>query len=273
MKRTKSGIPFRKKEEGDFHYKEGNESIVVLGSCNIDMIALCEKVPAVGETVLAKKLEKHFGGKGANQAVQCALLGGRVSFIGCVGSDSFGEDYLLQFKELGIETNFLKVLKQGEGKVEEESVSTGLAMISVSSEDGKNSIVVIPGANDKLTAQDVQNAEQIFTENGFFVTQLENPFPTVLFGLQMAKKHKMKTVFNPSPISSSFFSSLPLNFFSLIDFLVVNEIEAQILSAENVVDFHTAEKAANILHKKGCSHVLITLGEKGEPKLFKSLLF
>jgi len=122
-------------------------SIVVVGSLSRDLTAVAPRIPKEGETILGSKFVRSFGGKGANQAVMLSMLGSSTNFVGMVGDDSNGNDYIEHFKSIGVATEAISVTPDS---------PTGIAMISVSSTTGENSIIVVPGANGCLGGREIE---------------------------------------------------------------------------------------------------------------------
>src|SRR5690606_23395300 len=144
-------------------------SIVVIGSINMDLVCRTPSMPRPGETVLGSAFSTIPGGKGANQAVAAARLGGEVSLIGRVGSDDFGGRLMIGLREHGVKTDRVTVT---------EGVASGVAMILVDSA-GENAIVVAPGANALVTPADLDAAEQVIASASVVLLQLEIPLATV----------------------------------------------------------------------------------------------
>lgn len=228
--------------------KEEMPMIVVVGSLNMDLVIQSEHIPRPGETVLGNGFKQIPGGKGANQADAVAKLNGKVSMIGAVGKDSFGEALLKNLKGDGVDVS---------GIYEKEEEPTGVAAIIVE-KSGNNAITVASGANFLLTQEDVRSKEALLTENGIFLTQLETPLDTVIYALKAAKAKGMKTILNPAPGRS-----LPEEIYSYIDYITPNETELELLTGMNTDTMENIEKAAQLLLEKGLSCVLVTLGSKG----------
>lgn len=224
--------------------------IVVLGSINMDLVINTERVPDRGETILGNSFHTFPGGKGANQAVAIARQGGDVSIIARLGQDKFGDEQLINLKKYKVEVGNIK---------QDGTASSGVALILVE-KDGQNRIVVIPGVNGHVSPDDVDNADEILDQCGFLVMQLEVPLETVEYAISKAKKKKIKTVLNASPIPAELLKDEIL---TSIDYLVVNEVEAQVMSGIPVTDIDSAKNAASLLQKKSNGTVILTLGEFG----------
>jgi ribokinase len=222
--------------------------ITIIGSSNTDMVIKSGHLPAPGETVLGGDFFMNPGGKGANQAVAAARLGGEVHFVCKVGKDVFGETALQQFKQDGIHTRFV---------TQDPLAPSGVALINVDAK-GENCITVASGANNCLSKGDIDAASEIFEAGDFVLTQLETPLETVVYAAKIAAKKGLKVVLNPAPAAE-----LPAELFAHLYAITPNETEAEFLTGIPVNDLLSAEKAANILLHKGVQHVIITLGAEG----------
>ena len=161
--------------------------IYVLGSINMDMVAKVPYIPVSGETMTAEKFFLSPGGKGANQAVAVAKLGGKVRFIGKVGCDANGQALLDNLAAANVDAD----------SVGRSTFPTGIAMILV--EKGDNRIILSPGANYDFDECDVEEALAAATPGDYLIMQLEIPMETVVFAAELAKKKKMTVVLNPAP--------------------------------------------------------------------------
>ncbi|WP_395618207.1 ribokinase [Aquirufa sp.] len=222
--------------------------ITIIGSSNTDMVIKSGHLPSPGETVLGGDFFMNPGGKGANQAVAAARLGGEVHFVCKVGKDVFGETALQQFKNEGIHTRFV---------TQDPFAPSGVALINVDAK-GENCITVASGANNCLSKADIDAASDIFEAGDFVLMQLETPIETVVYSAEKAAKKGLKVVLNPAPATD-----LPGELFPHLYAITPNETEAEILTSVAVIDLLSAEKAANILLNKGVQHVIITLGAEG----------
>jgi len=162
--------------------------VCVIGSCNTDLITYVDRMPQLGETMFGTHFVKGFGGKGANQAVMAAKLESRVLFVGCLGEDSFASDTITNFKNHGIDTSYISHCK----------APSGIASITVDSR-GENSIVVVSGANDHVSHERIDKAEEAISKCKVLLCQNEIPLATTLYALQKAKKLNLRTVLNTAP--------------------------------------------------------------------------
>lgn len=223
-------------------------TIFVIGSSNTDMVIQSAHHPKPGETILGNNFIINPGGKGANQAVAAARLGGQVTFVAKVGDDLFGHQAIQHFQNEGIHTEFVTF---------ESNQPSGVALITVDAK-GENTIVVAPGANQFLLKKEIETVAKSFQNGDFALFQLEIPIETVQYGIKTASAKGVKCVLNPAPAQV-----LPDELLHGLFAITPNETEAQILTGIEVKDLDTADKAASILLAKGVQHVVITLGAEG----------
>jgi len=222
--------------------------VVVVGSLNMDLVARAPRLPVPGETLGGTAFTTVPGGKGANQAVAAARLGAATAMIGCVGDDAFGAALTAGLEADGIDTAGVRVAA---------GTASGVALIVVD-DQGRNGIVVVPGANGLLTPDDLERQRGALTASRLVVLQLETPLATVLHAARTARALGRSVVLNPAPAQP-----LPPELLALADFLVPNEVEAAALSGLPVGSVAEAMVAAERLRggRDGC--VLVTLGERG----------
>src|SRR5262245_20581253 len=211
--------------------------VVVVGSVNADLVVRVDRRPAAGETVLGSDLEIHPGGKGANQAVAAARLGGRVAFLGRAGTDGNGDFVRDALRGDGVNLDHLLTT----------DAPTGVALITLSP-DGDNSIIVSPGANARVSEDDVAAAWNLFSSTAVVSLQLEIPLPTVLAAARTAAGAGARVVFNLSPAAE-----VPDDLLAYCDPLVVNEHEAEFLG----------DPRPEGLLARGARSVVITRGADG----------
>lgn len=219
--------------------------LVVVGSSNTDLIVRSDRLPRPGETVLGGDLITAPGGKGANQAVAAARLGAAVTFVARVGRDMFGEAALENFQREGLDTRYV---------IRDATAPSGVALIVVGL-DGQNLIAVAPGANGRLTPDDIAAARPAIAEAKVVLLQLETPIDTVLAAAQAGRAAGVIVVLNPAPAPTQ---PLPPALVAAVDILSPNETEASLLTGEP-----TPEAAAAALLKRGVKTVIVTLGEAG----------
>jgi ribokinase len=223
-------------------------SILVIGSSNTDMVIKASRLPAPGETILGGTFLMNPGGKGANQAVAAARLGGVVTFICKTGNDIFGKRSIQLFKEEGIDTAYI---------FEDPQQPSGVALITVD-DNAENCIVVASGANAHLTAHDLMLVTHCINEAAIILMQLEIPVETVTYVASAAAALNKIFILNPAPVCS-----LNDELLKYVSIITPNETEASMLTGIKVTDEASAEKAAEYLHAKGIATVIITLGSKG----------
>lgn len=216
--------------------------IVVVGSSNVDMVARAPRLPEPGETVLGESFVMSPGGKGANQAVAAARLGARVTFVGRLGADVFGDSAANALAAEGIDISFV---------ARDQDASTGIALIGVSAA-AENSIIVVPGANDRLSPQDVEAASEAIASADIVVCQLESPIETVHRAFQIARAAGVRTLLNPALAHH-----LPRELLTLTSILTPNQSEAALLAGG------APEEAASTLRASGIDTVIVTLGHRG----------
>jgi ribokinase len=222
--------------------------ILVVGSSNTDMVIKTHHFPSPGETILGGRFLMNAGGKGANQAVAAARLGGVVTFVGKIGNDIFGKQAVQQLEDEGINVNFVAV---------DPANPSGVALITVD-QKGENSIVVASGSNGTLSPADFDKASDELGESGFVLMQLEIPIPTVEHIARIAALKQKKVILNPAPAAE-----LSDELLRNIYLITPNETEAEILTGVKVTDEQSAMKAASALHEKGVEIVIITMGAAG----------
>ncbi len=231
------------------HTPTRTPTIAVVGACNIDLISYVPRMPALGETLHGTRFQMGFGGKGANQAVMAAKLGAAVTMISKVGRDTFGENTVKNFERLGISTRHVHVTDQA---------FSGVAPIAVDTE-GRNSIIIVTGANDLLTAEEVEAAREEIAASDALVCQLEVPLAVSLAALRLARQEGVRTIFNPAPARAE----LPPEFYALSDILCPNESETELLTGLPVSSLAESERAALELLRRGAGAVILTLGGRG----------
>ncbi|WP_216589239.1 ribokinase [Streptomyces brasiliscabiei] len=220
--------------------------LLVVGSANADLVIGVERRPGAGETVLGSDLAVHPGGKGANQAVAAARLGARTALLARVGDDGNGRLLLDSQRAAGVDT--AGVLVGG--------APTGVALITVDP-SGDNSIVVSPGANGRLTPEDIRAADALLRASRVVSAQLEIPLETVVEVVRRLPEGT-RFVLNPSPPRE-----LPAEVLAACDPLIVNEHEARVLVGGDPADSPSPEDWAAALLALGPRSVVVTLGAEG----------
>lgn len=229
--------------------------IVVVGSLNLDLIVEVDRLPDQGETVLGKKAHMLPGGKGANQAVAARRLGAEVSLIGAVGRDAFGARLLEALRTEGIDTEGVKVVPD-EG--------SGLAFITLAERD--NRIIVVPGANARLTPDDVDRQAALFRAADVVLVQLEIPLEAVEKAVELARRSGVRVILNPAPARP-----LPATLLRAVDVLTPNRLELRVVNdlpppaveAPEEEASAALEAGVRALLARGVSSVVVTLGAEG----------
>ncbi|MDP4214529.1 MAG: ribokinase [Bacteroidota bacterium] len=222
--------------------------ILIIGSSNTDMVIQAERLPAAGETILGGRFFMNPGGKGANQAVAAARLGGHITFIAKTGNDIFGRQSLQLFNAEGINTSHM---------LSDLENPSGVALITVD-KNAENCIVVASGANASLSEKDLLPAKTVIENAGIILMQLEIPLETVRFVAQMAAEKGVMVVLNPAPACI-----LPAGLLNQISVITPNEKEAEMLTGIGVDNMESARRAAQKIKDQGVETVIITLGSKG----------
>ena len=223
-------------------------TIIVIGSSNTDMVIKSAHLPAPGETILGGEFFMNPGGKGANQAVAAAKLGGEVVFVAKVGDDIFGQEAVQGFKNEGINTDFIVVDPRN---------PSGVATIMVD-DQGENCIAVASGANGTLSPADIDKALARIDAADVLLMQLETPIPTIDYAASAGSEKWRTVILNPAPAQA-----LSDDLLAKLDVITPNETEAEILTGIKVENTTDAEKAALALREKGVGTVIITLGSQG----------
>ena len=223
--------------------------ISVLGIFVADISFSGPKIPSVGETILGNKYNVGPGGKGCNQAIAIARLGGKVNFISKIGKDSYGELALNTLKKNNINIKNI---------IQDEKLQTGVAGILVDQNSGKNAINVIVGAPSSLKVSEIEKQINLIKSSKIFLTQLEVPKDVTLHCLKTAKENGCITILNPAPASE-----ISKEFYNNIDFFTPNETEAEFYTGIKITNEQEAKQAAEKLLNLGIKKVIITLGEKG----------
>jgi ribokinase len=227
--------------------------IVVLGSLNVDLVVTVPRLPQPGETVLGDGLASYPGGKGANQAVAAARLGGQVAMVGRVGNDSFGAGLIENLDVNHVDSS---------GVERDPAAPTGAALIYVET-GGQNMIAVAPGANGTVGGADAQRAVSRLGAGDVLVLQLEIPVNVIEHAVVAARRAGALVLLNAAPAQR-----LEPRLLSQLDALVVNEREARVLvvnerEAKALVDHDDASTMAAALRTLGPKLVIVTLGPTG----------
>jgi ribokinase len=223
---------------------KSNNSVVVVGSSNTDLVLNCKTLPRAGETVLGGAFERFAGGKGANQAVAAARAGAQVAFIGAHGGDDFGREAKRGLKAEGIDVRYFHLKPE---------YSSGVALIFIGGRQRENAIGVAKSANDALAPEDVHTARALFARAAVVALQLEIPLATVQAAAELAHQHGALLLLNPAPARK-----LPAALLKRVGVLVPNRGEAKLLTGEA-----DPSRAARVLLRRGVERVAVTLGARG----------
>src|ERR1700674_2429707 len=222
--------------------------IAVVGSANVDLTTFNDVFPRPGETIFGKKFDLGFGGKGANQAVDAGICGAGVGMVAKVGSDLFGPATIRNFESQGIDASYVRIA---------EGVSSGVAPIFVDP-GGKNRIIVVKGANDTLSPEDVDAAAPLLGKADTIVLQFEIPLRTVYHTVRFAKTKSIRCIVNHAPAQPVDFKQV-----GSADYFIPHESEAEVITGMLVHSIDDAKKCAEYLLGQGMRRIVITLGERG----------
>ena len=224
-------------------------NISVLGIFVADISFSGEKIPSIGETILGDSYNIGPGGKGCNQAIAIARLGGKVNFISKIGKDDYGQLALNTLNQNKIDTSTI---------IQSPTHQTGVAGIMVDKKSGKNAINVITGAPSTLSIDELNKNIDKIKNSKIFLTQLEIPKDVTLHSLKIAKENNVLTILNPAPASE-----ISKEFFNYIDYFTPNETEAEFYTGIKITNEKEAKEASIKLLTLGLKKIIITLGEKG----------
>lgn len=222
--------------------------VAVIGSVNMDLVTMTQRMPRTGETLEARSFFTGFGGKGANQAVAAARLGADVLMVAKIGDDMFGAEMKRNFEENGVDARFVETVIDH---------PTGVASISVD-DDGNNCILIVKGANGELSPADVERAAPSLSGCGMLLLQLEIAVDTVYSAIDLARREGVLVLLNPAPAME-----LEREYLRKVDFLAPNETELEIITGMPATTPDEALDAARWLVDYGVAAVIVTLGAKG----------
>ncbi|GJQ72440.1 hypothetical protein Trydic_g3516 [Trypoxylus dichotomus] len=212
----------------------------------IDFVCYCPRLPREGETLHGYKFNTNFGGKGANQCVAAHKLGGNTTMIARVGDDIWGDKYIQNFNELGVNCKYVK---------KTPNFSNGIAQISVA-DSGANQIIIVAGANSQLSVSDIEEAKTVIENADVLVCQLETSPDVALYAMKLCKG---LTILNGAPGLDKYNPDL----ITSPSIFCVNESEASVFCGIPVNTLHDAETALQILLEKGCKCIILTMGSEG----------
>lgn len=224
------------------------KKIGVIGSINMDLTAGVKHFPRPGETILGDWFKTSPGGKGANQAVAAARLGGDVAMLGMVGDDFYGQEYRKVFKENHIDT---------QGVAAKDGISTGIAVIEVDA-SGENHIIVVSGANSQVDVPFMEAYLSTLQQYDIILLQLEIPLETVQYAAVQLKAMGKTIVLDPAPARE-----LPEELLRSVDIIMPNETELGIITGMEIKEEKDFEMAARLLLQKGVGTVIAKAGANG----------
>ena len=222
--------------------------VVVHGSMNVDLVTKVDKLPLQGETVFAETFLTENGGKGANQAVAAARLGAKVSMIGRVGSDDFGQQILQNLRAESVNTDTVS---------KDSETGTGIALITVDAQS-QNTIVVSSGANMNCGKPEIGHLESLLGSVDCLVLQNEVPYEVNLQAARLARENKIPVVWDPAP-----FVTGTQELIKHVDFLTPNQNEAELLANCEITDEKSIHNAFLKIKESSDAVCLITMGEDG----------
>ncbi|HLR35150.1 MAG TPA: ribokinase [Tissierellales bacterium] len=222
--------------------------IIVIGSIYIDLVANVIDIPKKGETVIGTSFNQLPGGRGTNQAITMANLGGNVAMVGKIGDDDLGNKLVSQMESYGINTYYIEKTKEA---------PTGVSLISVDRE-GEDATIVASGANTKINNRNIDKADDIIEKSKIVVTQLEIPIETVKYGLKKAKTKGKYTILDPTPAQV-----LDCEIIRHVDLLIADKLKLEVLSGISINNEKDLKKAAEILLGLGVKELIVFLREKG----------
>ena len=227
------------------------KKILVVGSANMDLVVKVPYMPSVGETILGESFMQSLGGQGANQAFACGRLGEGVAFLAAVGCDAFGKRMLDNMNEIGVDVTQVK---------EDAAQPTGTAFIYVDAE-GRNNIVVVPGANQSCDGEYLKTKRALFEHADFLLIQMEIPYTGIWEAMKYAKELGKTVVLNPAPAPD--YGVIQEEAYRCVDYITPNETELAKLSGLPTDSMENVQLAGKRLLSFGVRNVLVTLGEKG----------
>jgi len=221
------------------------KKILVVGSANVDFVIGVRQAPELGETILCRSFRKTCGGKGANQAYACGRLGGDTAFLNAVGDDPLGGELVRNLQQANVDTRAIRTV---------DGVSTGMAVVCVD-EKGNNSIIVIPGANNLCDVDYLRRNRARFEESDIVLLQMEIPFESVCYAVELASGLHKTVILNPAPAPDS----LPDEVYAGLDYLTPNESEFKRLTGCPTDEVEELAVHCKPLLEKGTRNIIITL--------------
>lgn len=232
-----------------------SKPIVVVGSYNVGLFIQGDRLPGKGETVLGHSFCEGPGGKGSNQALSAARLGGHVHLIGCVGADRYGHEACELYDRLGIDRRHLAI---------DPTIHSGISFVIID-RNGDNLIAVAPGANNRLTRQHIDQARELIRSAAVLACQLEGPLETTAYALATARSLGVTTFLDPAPACP-----LPDEVYRNTDIIAPNQSETEALTGNAVATLDDAVRAGHALLARGVGTAIVKLGERGAMLVAKS---
>lgn len=220
--------------------------IFIVGSLNMDLVIGAPFMPQSGMTITGSGFMTNPGGKGANQAVAVAKMGGECYMVGCVGKE-FGPELKTTLESYGVRTDYLR---------QYHDISSGIAVIVVV--EGDNRIILDRGANGRVSTDLIDEAFRSAQAGDYLIVQLETEISAVEYALKKAKDKGMTTVLNPAPACA-----LPKEIFAFCDYFIPNQTEAEFYTGIYPEGESAVKRCGEILNGMGVRNVLITLGKEG----------
>lgn len=222
--------------------------IVIIGSSNIDMIIHCDRLPVQGQIVAGRQFAMKSGGKGANQAIAAARMGGSVALVTKIGNDLFGKQSLELYESEGIALDYV---------FSDPDLPSSIGLI-MSDSLGEKYISIAQGAIRNLTVEDIDRARPAIERADYLLMELEIPLETAEYVTRIAAEHGVTVILNPSPVQA-----ISPELLRGVQIIIPNKTEASLLTGILVDDWASACKAADSIREKGVETVVITLGSKG----------
>ncbi len=222
--------------------------IAVIGSNNIDLITYITRMPEEGETIEAPDFRLGFGGTGSNQAIAAARLGSSILMVTCVGDDLFANSTMQNYRDNGIDTRYVKQVPG----------ASGVAPIFVDPQ-ARNSVIIVKGANNALTPDDLEAAAEDIARCELIVLQLEIHLDTVRAAIALGNRLNVPVLLNPAPATKE----LEVEWVARCEYFMPNETELALLTDMPVSNLDEIREAAHTLLASGCGNVIVTMGERG----------
>ncbi|WP_091167897.1 ribokinase [Paenibacillus sp. 1_12] len=224
-------------------------TITVVGSINMDIVALTDHYPCRGDTIFGNEIRFSPGGKGANQATACAKLGKEAVIVGCVGEDPFGDRLIETMNDNHVNVSFIK---------RSESKRTGTVLVTVD-QSAENTMLVVKGANEDLNAGDVESSSELIRKSKVLLVQLEVPEKTAILAMVKAREYGVTVILDPAPAEG-----MSLNVLKLADIIIPNRQEAKYITGIDVTDIQSALAAARFMEQSlGVTSLIIKMAERG----------